>query len=248
MAINRLDSKSSVITSSWSLEDEKGEVLELYLETNMSQAKTIQHLVRDGASATVESRIGKQVQKKTIDWNPAWLSEGQTEKLEKEKLAKGEKEFSFSTFDLESGEAAVTAKVVGKEKVDVRGVGPRELLHVKLENSALPVPMDAWLDGNFDTIMTVTKLGPLTVTSVQSDQATCVAAFAKPDTPELFAKMFPRANVRLPNPYRTAEVVLRLRQTDAVAPMPKLEDERQAIVEKRDDRDVTLRVRRVVPA
>src|SRR5262249_57951519 len=62
MSINRLQTTISVVTSNWSLEDEKGELLELYSESNLAQAKTIQHLVRDGAKATVESRIGKQVQ------------------------------------------------------------------------------------------------------------------------------------------------------------------------------------------
>src|SRR5262245_55659988 len=54
MTINRLDTKISVITSNWELEDEHGEVLELHAESNTSQAKTIQHLVRSGSTATRE--------------------------------------------------------------------------------------------------------------------------------------------------------------------------------------------------
>jgi len=138
-------------------------------------------------------------------------------------------------------------KVVGKEKVDVKGSDPRELLHLKVENSAIPVPTDAYLDENFDDVMTVTKMMNIAMATVRSDKATCVAAFAKPDTPEMFNKISPRTNVRIPNPYRTDEVVLRLRAGDPGTPMPKVEDERQTIVSKRDDRDVTLRVRRVVP-
>jgi hypothetical protein len=247
MTINRLNTTISVVTSNWSLEDEKGEVLELYTESNLSQQKTIQHLVRTGSSATIEARIGKQTEKKTIDWNPAWRSESQAEQLQKEKLAAGEKEFSFTSYTLESGETTISAKVVGKETVDVKGAGPRTLLHMKVENSAIPVPTESYLDDQFEEVMTVTKLMNINMTSVHSDKATCVAAFAKPDTPEMFDKISPRTNVRLPNPYRTDEVVLRLRQTDKDAPMPKLEDERQTVVDKRDDRDVTLRVRRVVP-
>ncbi len=248
MTINRLDSKSSIISSNWSLEDENGELLELYSESNLSQAKTIQHLVRKGASATLEARIGKSVQRKSIDWNPEWLSDGQSEKFTKEKLRKGEKEFTYATWSLESGESTVTTKVVGKEKADVKGSGPRELLHVEIASSALPFPTDAWLDDELETVMTVTNLGKLKVTSVKSDKADCIAAFANPDTPEMFAKMMPRTNVRLPNPYSADEVVLRLRTADAASPMPKLEDERQTIVAKRDDHDVTLRIRRVVPS
>jgi len=247
MTINRLDTNISVVTSNWSLEDENGEVLELFSESNMSQAKTSQHLVRSGATATIQQRIGKSSQKRTIDWNPAWLSESTSEKFSKEKFAKGEKEFTFQTYTLESGETTVTTKVVGKEMVEVKGVGPRELLHVKVENSVLPVPTDAYLDEKFDDVMSVTKLMNIAMTTVRSDKATCVEAFAKPDTPEMFDKISPRTNVRLPNPYRTDEVVLRLRAGDANTPMPKVEDERQTIVSKRDDRDVTLRVRRVVP-
>src|SRR5262249_37129344 len=115
MSITRLQTTISVVTSNWSLEDEKGERRELDAEANLAQAKTIQDIVRDGAKATVESRIGKQVQKKAIDWNPAWLSEGQADKLEKEKLGKGEKEYAYSTFTLESGEATIATKVIGKE-------------------------------------------------------------------------------------------------------------------------------------
>jgi len=247
MTINRLDTNISVVTSNWSLEDENGEVFELFSESNMSQAKTSQHLVRSGATATIQQRIGKSSQKRTIDWNPAWLSESTSEKFSKEKFAKGEKEFTFQTYTLESGETTVTTKVVGKEMVEVKGVGPRELLHVKVENSVLPVPTDAYLDEKFDDVMSVTKLMNIAMTTVRSDKATCVEAFAKPDTPEMFDKISPRTNVRLPNPYRTDEVVLRLRAGDANTPMPKVEDERQTIVSKRDDRDVTLRVRRVVP-
>jgi hypothetical protein len=247
LTLNRLNTTISVITSSWALEDENGEVLELWSESNMSQAKTMQHLVRSGATATIEQRIGKSTQKRTIDWNSAWLSEGAADKLQKEKLGKGEKEFTYQSYSLESGEVTVSMKVVGKEKIDVKGAGPRELLHVKVENSAIPVATDAYLDEKFDDVMTVTKMMNIAMTTVRSDKATCVAAFAKPDTPEMFDKISPRTNVRLPNPYRTDEVVLRLRQTDDAAPMPKLEDERQTIVSKRDDRDVTLRIRRVVP-
>jgi len=63
----------------------------------------------------------------------------------------------------------------------------------------------------------------------------------------MFDKISRRTNVRLPNPYRTDEVVLRLRASDPNTPMPKVEDERQTIVSRRDDRDVTLRIRKVVP-
>ncbi|HET6164108.1 MAG TPA: transglutaminase-like domain-containing protein [Planctomycetota bacterium] len=247
MTLNRLNQTISVIQSSWALEDENGEVLELFYESNMSQAKTVQHLVRSGATATIEQRIGKSSQKRTIDWNPVWLSEGAADKFQKEKLAKGEKEFSYQSYSLESGETTVSMKVVGKEKVDVKGSGPRELLHVKVENSVLPVATDAYLDEKFDDVMTVIKMMNINMTTVRSDKATCVAAFAKPDTPEIFDKISPRTNVRLPNPYRTDEVVLRLRASDPGTPMPKVEDERQTIVSRRDDRDVTLRIRKVVP-
>lgn len=247
LTINRLNTTISVVTSAWALEDEKGEVLELFMESNMSQAKTTQHLVRSGATATIEQRIGKSSQKRTIDWNPAWLSEGAADRLQKEKLGKGEKEFTYQSYSLEAGEATVSVKVVGPEKVDVKGSGPRELLHVKVENSVVPVATDAYLDEKFEDVMTVTRMMNIAMTTVRSDKATCVAAFAKPDTPEMFDKISPRTNVRLPNPYRTDEVVLRLRASDPGSPMPKVEDERQTIVSKRDDRDVTLRVRRVVP-
>jgi hypothetical protein len=245
VTINRFNTTISIVTSNWSLEDEKGEVLELYAESNLSQQKTIQHLVRHGATATIEARIGEQAEKKTIDWNPAWRSESQAEQLQKEKLAAGQKEFSFASYTLESGETTISAKVIGKEKVDVKGAGPRELLHLRVENSASPVPTDTYVDEKYDEVMTVTNL--MDMVMVRSDKATCVAAFAKPDTPEMFDKISPRTNFRLPNPYRTDEVVLRLRQTDKNSPMPKFDDERQTVVDQRDERDVTLRIRRVVP-
>src|SRR6185295_17728797 len=56
LTINRLDTTISMVTANWALEDEKGELLELYSESNMSQAKTIQHLVRTGDRATLEAR------------------------------------------------------------------------------------------------------------------------------------------------------------------------------------------------
>jgi hypothetical protein len=247
MTINRLGTSITVIASGWSLEDERGGIVEMYLEQNLSSSKTILRLTRDGDKGTIETRIGGPTQKRTIDWNKEWIGEVAADALRKEKLSKGEKEFTYATYSLESGETTVTTKVVGKEKVDVKGLGARELLHLSVANSALPVPTDVWVDDQFEEVMTVTRLMGIAMTSVKSDQATCVAAFAKPDTPEIFNKISPRTNVRLPNPYHTDEVVLHIRANDPQAPLPPLEDERQKIVQKKDERDVTLEVSRVVP-
>jgi hypothetical protein len=247
LTINRLGVSITMLVTAWSLEDANAEVVELNLEQNLSASKTIQHLVRDGDKATLETRIGGPTQKRTIDWNKEWLSETAVEALKRAKLAAGEKEFTYSAYDMQTGETTVTTKVVGRERVDVRGVGSQELLHVLVTNTAMPMPTDAWLDEKYDEVMTVTKVMGFPMTTVRSDQATCVAAFAKPDTPEIFEKISPRTNVRLPNPYHTDELVLHIRANDADTPMPKLEDERQKIVEKKDDRDVTLKVSRVVP-
>ena len=248
ITINRLGATISVVISAWTLEDASGGIAEMYFESNFSQAKSIDHLVRHGDQATIEKRIGGPTQKRTIEWKSEWLSDSAMERVKRDALTKGEKEFSFSTYTLESGEAAITTHVLGKEKVEVKGVGSQELLHVRVDNSAAPVPTDAWLDEKFDDVMTVTRLMGIPMVTVRSDRAACVAAFAKPDTPEIFNKISPRTNVRLPNPYHTDEVVLRLRATDPNAPMPKLENERQTIISKQDERDVTLRVRRVVPS
>lgn len=248
MTINRLGTSITVLVSGWSLEGEKGDLLELHTEQNLSAAKTILHLKRDGDKGTLETKIGGPTQRRTIDWNKDWLGEAGIEKLSKEKLAKGEKEFTYVTYELQTGETTITTKVVGKEKVDVKGGGSRELLHLSVTNSAMPFPTDSWVDDKFEEVMTVTRMMGMAMTTVRSDQATCVAAFAKPDTPEIFDKISPRTNVRLPNPYRTDEVVLHIQANDPATPLPPLEDERQKIIEKKNDRDVTLKVSRVVPA
>src|SRR5262249_42220958 len=119
-------------------------------EQNSSAAKTIHHLVRNGDKATVETRAGGPTQRRTIDWNKDWLSESAADDLRKEKLKKGEKEFTCSIYSLESGESTVTTKVVGMEKVDVKGGGSRNLLRLNVANTARPGPSDAWVDDHFD--------------------------------------------------------------------------------------------------
>jgi hypothetical protein len=247
VTINRLGRNVTVLSSGWSLEGEKGDLVELHSEQNLAAAKTIRHLWRDGDNGRLETKIGGPTQKQTIEWNKEWLGDSGADDFRKARIEKGEKEFSYSTYTLEAGEATITSKVVGKEKVEVKGLGSRELLHLSVANSAVPVQTDEYLDDKCKEVMTVTRMMGIVMTSVRSDQATCVAAFAKPDTPEIFDKISPRTNVRLPNPYRTDEVVLHVRANDPSAPLPPLEDERQKIIARKDDRDVTLKVSRVVP-
>jgi hypothetical protein len=87
----------------------------------------------------------------------------------------------------------------------------------------------------------------MNLVSVRSDKAACLAAFANPDSPEVFEKLSPRSNVPLPAPYDTDEVVLRLTATQEGTPLPELADERQTIVEQPSPGEVLLRIERVVP-
>src|SRR5262249_47045783 len=88
ITINRVGPAITVIASGWSLEDEKGGIVEMYLEQNLSSSKTILRLTRDGDKGTIETRIGGPTQKRTIDWNKDWIGEAAADALRKEKLSK----------------------------------------------------------------------------------------------------------------------------------------------------------------
>jgi hypothetical protein len=237
----RLDATVSV------LEDESGQVVEEHLESDQSAQRTVQHLEVKGDRATITKRTIGAPDVRTIDWKKEYLGPEARRVWTRTKIAAGEKKLRFADFDPELDAVTHELAVVGKEKVALTDRDERELMHLRMTTVEVPtLIVDEWVDDSFVTWKSVLNIG-FEITSLRSTREECVAALAHPDAPEMFSHLSPISNVRLPDPYRLDEVVLRLRKSRPGDVVPALEDERQSVVERRSDQDVVLRVRRVVP-
>jgi len=248
LTMNRLGTNVTILATGITLEDEGGRIVEVSSETNMSTSKTLVHARVDGDKAEVTRRIAGPPQVQTMEWNRDWIGDQAIERLTLAKIAAGEKEFTYSTWRAETGPVVVTAQVLGWRKVQVPGGGERELQQMRTTIDVQPgMITDSYLDDAGRTVMTVTKIMGMNMITTQASKSACLAAFANPDTPEVFDKLSPRTNVRLPAPYRTTELVLHVKAADPEVPLPPLEDERQTVVERLADDELVLRVARVVP-
>jgi hypothetical protein len=248
LAINRLGTTLKVQSSGWVVEDEAGQIVEQHAELDMSAQKQVQHLEVKEDRATLSITTLGPPQVKAIEWKKEYLGPEGRRRFLAAKVKEGAKELDYEDFPLELGAVTIHTVVLGKESLTLPGKEPAELLHLQ---STLPntpgLVTDEWYDESFDARKTVVTQGNFVIITIPSTRAECVDAFAKPDEPEIFAKVSPRSNVRLPDPYHLDELVLRVRKERASDPMPKLEDERQTILEKKADQDLVLRVRRVEP-
>jgi hypothetical protein len=249
MTLNRLGTNISVLSLVTIVEDEAGQILTLDSESNMSISKSRTRVTVKGAQAEVVKQIAGPPQVMTIDWDKEWLGSRGSEVDSRRRIQAGEKSYVTKSWSPETGAMVSTTEIVGPEKVAVPGSGEQELLRTRTTVDVQPgMVLDAFLHpGSLETVMTSTKMAGMVITTVVSDKAACLAAFANPDTPEVFNRLSPRTNVRLPNPYKSDEIVLHLTASDPDAPLPSLEDERQTIVERKGKDDVVLRVRKVVP-
>lgn len=248
MNFNRFGQSIRMDVSGWSLEDESGAVVEIQTESNMAASKSMVRVRVEGGKAELTRRIGEVSQLENFDWKPEWLGDVEIDRRNTERMRAGETAITFEHWMPDAGPTVSTLEVLGRKEVDVPGLGTRELLQVRHTMDSQPgVVTDLWLDEEFEEIKSVTRMMGMNLIGVPASKADCLAAVENPDTPEVFNRLSPRSNVRLPDPYGTDEVVLRLEATDPAVPLPKLEDERQAIVERISKDAVILRVSRVVP-
>lgn len=249
LTINRLGTTISLIQSQVAVEDLTGQIVEISSEANTSAAKSQTRAIVTGGRAEVTRRIAGLPQVQTIDWSRDWIGPQESDRQLRAFVAAGTKEFKLATWTPDSSATVLTYQVIGKEAVDVPGLGTRDLLHLRNTIDVQEgVITDTYLEPDGKTLMTSTKTMGLRFITVRSTKAACVAAFANPDTPEVFEKISPRTNVRLPAPYRSDEIVLHITATDAEVPLPALADERQTIVSQAAADDLVLRVRKVVPS
>ncbi len=250
IAINRLGTTLKIQSLSWLVEDLDGQIVEQHSELDMSAQKTIQHLEVRGDQATLTITTIGPPQTRTVDWKKEYLGPEARRRFLEAKVRGGAKEIDFDDFSLELGAVTLHVVVLGDEMVAIPGAKDEvELLHLQTTIASVPgLVTDEWYDESWTAQKTVVNQMGVDFISVPSTRADCVDAFARPDEPEIFAKVSPRSNVRLPDPYHLDELVLNLRKERKTDPMPSLEDERQSILERRSDQDLVLRVRRVVPS
>ncbi len=250
IAMNRLGTNVTVLQSSSTFEDEAGNVVRIEAESNMAAAKTRTVVEVKGDRAEMVQHAGGPPQVKSFDWDPEWIGVRAADRITRAQIQAGAKSFVLKNWTPDQGAVVLTTELQGEVKVAVPGRREETLLHSRSTLDILPgVITESWTDpATLDTVMTLTKMGgALTLRSVASDKAECLAAFANPDTPEMFDRMSPRTNVRLPDPYRCDELLVRVRVADPEMPLPPLADERQVVVESAGKDDLLLRVSRVVP-
>lgn len=250
MTMNRLGTNISVLTTMTLIEDADGNVVTIESESNMSAAKTRNRVTVMGDRAEIVQQIAGPPLVKSIDWDKEWVGSEASDRLMRAQLDAGAKSFTLKNWTPDQGAAAMTYEVLGEKLVAVPGRGEEKFLHLRSTIDVLPgVITDTYLDpATLETVMTATKMGPLNLRTVVSNKADCLAAFANPDTPEVFDRMSPRTNVRLPDPYNCDELVLSITAIDQDSPLPSLADERQAIVERTGATGMVLLVSRVMPA
>lgn len=249
MTLNRLGTNVTVLQTSTTWEDAAGNIVRIESESNMAAAKTRTVVEVKGDRAEMVQHAGGPPQVKSFDWDPEWIGVRAADRLTRARIEAGAKSFTFKNWTPDQGAFVMTVELQDLVKVTVPGRGEQELLHSRSTIDILPgVITDSWTDpATLDTVMTTTRMGAFAIRSVASDKAECLAAFASPETPEVFDRMSPRTNVRLPDPYGCDELLLRVRAADPEMPLPPLADERQVVVEAASKDDLLLRVSRVVP-
>lgn len=249
MTINRLGTNISVLQLQKMWEDADGKIVAIEGESNTSIAKSRTKVTVNGDRAEVVKQIAGPPQVTTIDWKKEWLGTVAMEAQVRRRIDAGEKTFTIESWSPDLGPTVMSYELQGPAEIDVPGLGKRQLIHARSTIDVQPGMLtDAYADPDtLLTVMTSTKIMGMRIMTVVSTKAECLAAFAKPDTPEVFNRLSPRTNVRLPDPYRTDELLLHVTAGDAEVPLPPLADERQTVVEQRGPNDLVLRVRRVVP-
>lgn len=253
ITINRLGTSISVLQKVITFEDDAGQMLSMESESNTSVAKSRTLVTVAGDRAEVVKQIAGPPQITTIDWSRDWLGTRGSEIDSRNHLQAGDTHYVSSGWTPDTGPMVTTTDVLGEERVTVPGSGPgtgeQTLLKTRSTIDVQPgVIAEAFLDpATFEVVMTSTKMMGMHMITVASTKTACLAAFANPDTPEIFERLSPRTNVRLPNPYHSDEIVLRMAATDPDSPLPPLVDERQTLVEQRGKDELVLRVRKVVP-
>lgn len=249
VTLNRFDTKLTIEQKQVFVEDEAGRIVSIESESNMAANKTRVWVTVKGAEAEVVRQIAGPAQTTTIAWSADWLGPRGMDAKVRRHLDAGDAKFELATWSPDTGATVMSYEVLGEAATTVPGAGERPLLRLRATIDIMPgMVSEAWLDpGTLESVMTAETVAGMRFVTVPSDKAACLEAFADPETPEIFAMLSPRSNVRLPAPYETDEVVLRLTSVDGAAQLPELEDERQTIVERRGENDVVLRVRRIVP-
>jgi hypothetical protein len=230
------------------LEDEAGHLVEMETESTTQGQTTLTTVRVQGSKAEVVTKVAGPPLRKTIDWKSEWLGPVAFERVQDERWAAGAKQFSATTWSPDQGAITLTAKRLGKETVDVPGLGPRELERVSAEiaSELLPaVPMDSWSDGSARPLLEKSNLMGLEFVKVRTDRGSVVDASAPAGPPELFNPFCQPTNVCLPNPHRLEEIVARFHWKLSMKPLPfRIEDANVVVETTKSPGDRTLRIRR----
>jgi len=248
IAMNRFGQSLEINISGNMIEDDAGHVIEIHQELNAAGSGSVTDAKVSGDKAEVTRKISGPPQVETIDWKKEWLGEVAKTRLIESKIAEGATEFSFPQWTAEGGETVYTVKVLGKNKVEVPGTGMRELLQLRTTVDTQPGAItDDYYGEDGQVVVSISKMMGMNIVSALSTKAACIDATKAP-TPEIFGKVSPKSNVRLPRPYQMDELVLSITASDPDLPLPKLETERQTVLDRKSDRELDLRIRRIVPS
>ena len=254
IAMNRFGQSLEINVSASVLEDDAGNVIEIHQEFTAAGSGSVTDVKVSGDKADVTRRTAGPAQVETIDWKKEWLGEVAKTRLIERKIAEGATEFSYPQWTAEGGETVATVKVLGKNKVEVPGTvkepgtGMRELLQLRTTVDTQPGAVtDDYYGEDRQVVVSISKMMGMNIVSAVSTKAACIDATKAP-TPEIFGKVSPKSNVRLPRPYQMDELVLSIAASDPELPLPKLETERQTVLDRKSDRELDLRIRRIVPA
>lgn len=207
--------------------------------------QTIEGEIKDGKISLTSSQPGAKFEN-TYDFDPECrFSWGQMLASAEYGLAPGT-EYSVKTYDPSiktDGPIEMRIHVHGKENVDV--LGKMQALHkltssLQIENSNMTVDSEVWVDDDYTPIITTVDVGPM---QMKMYRTTKEAALKDGAPPEMFLETIITANRDVSRKASRVKYRIALKP-DAKGTLPKLPETDMQNVERINDREALVTVRR----
>lgn len=222
------------------VETEEGTPVSFEWRKSASSVESVHRATVEGGRVALRSTIGGVEETKTLDWEADALSSEGARRLLVAKLGERGTRFTTKSFSETDGRFGTSeTEVVGPETIEHRG---EQVAVTRLREVSRDLTHAFRLvDGTGTALVTEADYGGMVIRFESAPEQEAVAS------PELIFRNWTRADAPLPRPRSITSLTVRVRRPEGGLDNWKVPTSTQEIL-ARDDRSVTLRVRRVVPA
>jgi transglutaminase-like putative cysteine protease len=247
--MKRFGQTINISTTSSSLEDERGCILEMEQKALMSGVETFAALEVRGDEAVLTVKTVGKPRETALEWSDEVLGPMGTLMLRRKMGLEPGTAYDFKSFTLDFDKIMKAhVEIEEREETELLDGETANLTRVKLTTDVLPgVVGTEWWDGKYSTIKSSTRImGMLIDTYLASEERAKKSSGAELKS-DLIMESMAQANVNLPSPQRIDSILYELKSKDPVLGLPENLDGTCQTVLERDEQTAVVRIDVKVP-